>query len=372
MKLAFYCNYLNHHQVLVADELYKILGNEYCFVATLPRNVNELKGGDDYSSRPYCILAGESDDARNYGMQLAREAETCIFGACSQEYAVERAKQLDCGLSFEVAERWLKNGFLTIGSPVFRNWLKNYFVYYRKKKFYKLCSSAFAASDDNKMHIYIGRHFKWAYFSEVPESFPVHTETDTIRLMWCARFIAFKHPELAIKCSKRLADKGLNFHLDMYGDGELRPKMEKLSECWGLSELISFHGNIPNEKIIASMRESDVFLFTSDKKEGWGVVANEAMANGCVVLGRDCIGSVPYLINNSVDGFYFSDIDGLCEKIEWLIANRAEMENMKKRAYESMRKLWNPYNAAKSLLRLINDINDGRESSIQEGPCSKA
>ena len=65
MKLVFYCNYLNHHQVLVADELYKHLGYDYAFVATLPRNDKELKGGLDYSNRPYCILAGESNDAHD-------------------------------------------------------------------------------------------------------------------------------------------------------------------------------------------------------------------------------------------------------------------------------------------------------------------
>ena len=71
MKLAFYSNYLNHHQVLVADALYAILGDEYKFVATLPRNESELKGGADYSSRPYCILAGESEAAHAQALALA-------------------------------------------------------------------------------------------------------------------------------------------------------------------------------------------------------------------------------------------------------------------------------------------------------------
>lgn len=40
------------------DEFHKLLGADFCFVATLPRNEKELKGGIDYSIRPYCILAG--------------------------------------------------------------------------------------------------------------------------------------------------------------------------------------------------------------------------------------------------------------------------------------------------------------------------
>lgn len=372
MKLAFFCNYLNHHQVLVADELYKILGDEYCFVATLPRNNEELKGGEDYSSRPYCILAAGSEGAHQRGLLLAREAETCIFGACSQEYAVERAKQPDCGLSFELAERWLKHGWLTFCSPVFRTWLKNYYFYYRNKPFYKLCSSAYAAQDDDKLHAYVGRHFKWAYFSEVPESQPSFGVNETVNLMWCARFISWKHPELAIRCAQKLAEDGCEFHLNMYGDGELKDEMVRLVKSLNLTDYISFYGNVPNPEVKEAMRNSDIFLFTSDKREGWGVVANEAMANGCVVVGRKSIGSVPYLIQDGVNGFHYFDIGVLCEKVEWLIEHKSEIQKMKENAYDSMRILWTPYNAAISLLRLVNDINEDRDSSIEEGPCSIA
>lgn len=64
----------------------------------------------DYSSRPYSILAGESQECRDKALQLARTADVCVFGACSQEYAVARAKSGTCGLSFECGERWLKGG----------------------------------------------------------------------------------------------------------------------------------------------------------------------------------------------------------------------------------------------------------------------
>ena len=110
MNLVFYTNYLNHHQVLVADELYHLLGDGFCFVATLPHNEKELKGGADYSTRSYCILAAESDSAHEKALYMAREADACVFGACSQVYAVERAKKNPNGLSFEMGERWLKHG----------------------------------------------------------------------------------------------------------------------------------------------------------------------------------------------------------------------------------------------------------------------
>ena len=190
MKLAFYCNHLNHHQVRVADELYELLGEDYVFIATLPRNKDSLKGGVDYSSRPYCILAGESNDAHDKALVLARTADVCVFGACSQEYAVERAKQKDCGLSFEMGERWLKRGLINVLSPTLRRWWMNYMRYYHRKPFYKLCSSAFVANDDNRLGAYRGRHFKWGYFTGVDCDFDVEASSDVSTteitpLMWC-------------------------------------------------------------------------------------------------------------------------------------------------------------------------------------------
>lgn len=80
MKLVFYTNFLNHHQVMVADELYKLVENEFAFVATMPVDESLQKGGSDYSTeRDYCVRAYESDQHRAYAMQLAREAEVVAF-----------------------------------------------------------------------------------------------------------------------------------------------------------------------------------------------------------------------------------------------------------------------------------------------------
>lgn len=393
MKLIFYTNYLNHHQVLVADELYRLLGEDFRFVATLPRNESELKGGADYSTRPYCLLAGESDVARQEALRLACEADVCVFGACSHDYAVARAKQNPQGLSFEMGERWLKHGWLTIGSPVFRQWARNYYRYYRKANFYKLCCSSFTAGDDEMLHAYKGRHFKWGYFTEVSseisdkpdETLNMQHESGErpVRLMWCARFITWKHPELVIKLAASLKKGGYDVVIDMYGDeGRLAPydkpyrrkDLEALIDKLSVADTVTLKGNRPNGEILKAMQEGDIFLFTSDRLEGWGAVANESMANGCVLVASDAIGSTHYLVKNKETGMIFRscDLDLLYEQVKYLLDNPDMRKQISKAGRESMVKLWSPANAAKSLLRLIEDIQAGHETSIVEGPCSKA
>lgn len=379
MKLAFYCNHLNHHQVRVADELYELLGEDYVFIATLPRNKDSLKGGVDYSFRPYCILAGESNDAHDKALELARNADVCVFGACSQEYAVERAKQKDCGLSFEMGERWLKRGLINVLSPTLRRWWMNYMRYYHRKPFYKLCSSAFVAKDDVKLGAYKGRHYKWGYFTGVDCGFDVEASSDVSTteitpLMWCSRFLSLKHPELPILMAQRLKKEGLRFFLDFYGSGEVEQKSRDMASRLGLDDVVRFHGAIPNDQVLKEMRRHKIFLFTSDRLEGWGAVANEAMSQGCALVGSDAIGSVPYLVENRRNGMIFKseDVDSLTDCVRTLIENRSLLKDIRHNAVATMQTMWSPAVAARNLLKLIDDIKNGRSCSIKEGPCSKA
>lgn len=388
MTIVFYCNYLNHHQVAVADEMYGLLGEEFRFVATLPRDNGQLKGGGDYSSRPYCILAAETDEGHRQALELAVEADVCVFGACSQEYAVRRAVANPAGMAFEVGERWLKRGWLNVASPVLRAWWLNYRRYFRKANFYKLCSGAFVAVDDERLGCYKGRHYKWGYFTEVPSSDTPAVEASgrCTSIMWCARFIDWKHPELAVLLAHNLKNKGMDFVIDMYGSGEYEARSKALAMKLGLDDVVKFNGTLPNEQLMQQMREHSIFLFTSDRNEGWGAVANESLANGCVLIASDAIGSSPYLIKDGVNGYMFRSastssgfknpdkkaLADLTDKAEWLINNKEHLEEMRCQSILTMRQLWHPRIAALNLLELIDDLRACGDTSIAEGPCSKA
>lgn len=376
MRVTFFINYLNHHQMAVADEMYKLLGDDFRYVATMPRDNRQLKGGEDYSLRPYCIIATESDDTHRAALELAESADVCLFGACSQEYAVHRAVHNPKGLAFEMGERWLKRGLLNLFSPVLRSWWLNYRRYYRKANFYKLCSGSFVASDDKRLGCYKGRHFKWGYFTNVPSDYSYAAETSNreLRLMWCARFIRWKHPEIAIDCAKRLKDQGYNFRLEMYGDGPIRGNCEEMVKKAELSDKVFLYGNVHNTQIRKAMKTSDIFLFTSDRQEGWGVVANEAMASGCCIVASDRIGAANYLVRNGYNGYTFPDRDAvsLFKAVKHLIDNPQERILLSKQAWIDMSTIWSPNRAALNLLRLIDDLQARNNTSIIDGPCSKA
>ena len=160
----------------------------------------------------------------------------------------------------------------------------------------------------------------------------------------------------------------------MYGSGVELENTQKLARKLGVEDVISFKGDTPNDEVLKAMREHEIFLFTSDKNEGWGAVANEAMSNGCVLVGSSAIGSIPFLLKDGVNGCIFQsgNIDSLIAKVEWLINHDKERKQMAMSGYNTMKNLWSPINAAQSFLRLVECLNNGLETPFEEGPCSKA
>ena len=172
----------------------------------------------------------------------------------------------------------------------------------------------------------------------------------------------------------RLKAKGYKFVIDMYGSGEKLESTKALAKQLTVDDVVRFKGNLPNEDILKAMRQHEIFLFTSDKNEGWGAVANESMANGCALVASDAIGSTPYLVKDGSNGFKFKscDVDSLTEKVMWLLDHHDECLQMRNNAYSIMKNVWSPRVAAENLLNLIDNLEHGRDTAITEGPCSKA
>lgn len=376
MKLVFFSNYLNHHQVVLADAFYEILGDDYRFVATCPSNPDEMKGGSNFRDRSYCLWTGDRDVDNVEAVRLAIEAEICVFGACSQSYAVIRAKSNYNALSFEMGERWLKKGWVNLFSPVLLKWLVNYWRYYRKANFHKLCMSAFAARDDERLNSYAGRHYKWGYFTYSNSHEGGHRlfANQEVSILWCARFLGWKHPELAVQLANCLKRSNIPFHLNMIGTGQELESTKALVNRLDLSDKVSFLGNVSNSEVRKRMSQTDIVIFTSDKNEGWGVVANEAMSEGCVFIGSDEIGSVPFLVKDGVNGLIFrsNSIDSLEGKVMQVMADKESAKRMAAEGKRTLEEVWSAKNAAVSLLRLIDDLNSEGSSSLEDGPCSKA
>lgn len=391
MRLVFYSLILNNHQANVADELWEQTGHSYCFVELANLQAEHRKGDThDYSDRPYLLRVWQSEKDYSKAMELARTAECCVFSGVSALPFQKERMRLGL-LSFDMSERWLKRGFINLFSPaILKMFLAYHIGRWDKKPIYKLCCSAFAAGDQYKLFTYRGRCYKWGYFTRVDRiDFEICRDNSTSNitpLMWCSRYLMLKHPELPILMAQRLKEKGYRFVLDMYGNGEYANTTRQLAKELDVEDMVLFVGVKPNEELLFDMRKHSIFLFTSDRNEGWGAVANESMANGCVLVASNAIGSSPYLIKDGETGFLFKSphtsstfgkpdmmaLDSLCEKVEHLLDNPQEWQKMRQNSVALMQTMWNPRVAAERLLILIDMLQKGKDTPFATGPCSKA
>ena len=386
MKVAFFSVILNNHQANLADEMYRLLGENFVFVELENLHGNDKKGStEDYSKRTYLLQSWKDEASVQKAMQIALTFDVCMFDG---GFNFQKARMKTNKLTFEFSERWLKRGLINVLSPRLIKNIITYHIYgWSKKPLYKLCASAFAKHDQNVMGTFKGKCYKFGYYTKVVDNFVEASDADIstkgkVHILWCARFLLLKHPELVIELAARLKKDGYDVAIDMYGDEASTPswntyprnKLLALIDKLGVADIVTLKGNHPNSEILKAMQEGDIFLFTSDRLEGWGAVANEAMSNGCVLVASDAIGSTPYLVKHKKTGMIFRscDLDSLYEQVKYLLDTPDVRKQISTAGRESMIKLWSPANAAKSLLQLIEDIKAGRETSIVEGPCSKA
>lgn len=384
MEIVFFSNYLNHHQIPLAEAFNSIEGINYTFVAVSQVPEFRKSLGYEVYKRPYLLEIGDSEDNKERAKLLAMNADVAIFLATPlvYEYIIPRLKANK--LSFEYSERWFKKRFrLNLLSPRLWKYRWFYHKYGVASNLYMLAAGAYVPNDFYFLHTYMKRCFKWGYF---PETINHNDVTELLEkkkglkhpmdvsILWVARLIGLKHPTMAVNLAERLKKEGYVFTMNLLGDGNLRQKIERQINNKGLQDCVHLLGAVSHNQVYSFMSESDIFLFTSDQNEGWGAVLNEAMSSACAVVASHMIGSVPYLIKDGENGYIFKscDDDSLYHKVKILLDNKDLRLSFSERAYHDICNVWSARSAARRFLQLVEAITKGENSPFGEGPCSNA
>ena len=377
MKVVFVSNFLNHHQLPICLEFVKKTNDNFCFIATKELSEERLKLGyvDINKQYPWIIRTYDSQEELDKAKRVILDADVVITGSAPEELIKPRLKAKK--LTFRYSERVYKKKPKWYEMPA--RAVKYYFRHGRYKNLYMLCASAYTARDYAKTCTFINKCFKWGYFPEVKtyesiDNLISHKEKNSI--IWAARFIDWKHPELAVNLAKRLKDEDYSFSLKMIGCGELEEETKKSIEEKGLNDCVQMLGSMSPEQVREYMEKSEVHIFTSDRNEGWGAVLNEAMNSACACVSSDVIGAAPFLIKDGQNGLVYKDGDfeDFYSKVKFLLDNSKKRKEMSKNAYETMANEWNAKNAVEKFCRLANSF-DGKKLNVNlfsDGVCSIA
>lgn len=376
MKVVFISNYLNHHQLPLSKSMIEN-DIEYYFIATepIPDEQKSLGYSDMNHSYDFVVCSYESEENKKKALELCLDADVVIHGSAPEYYLKERLKKGK--LTFRYSERIYKQK-----KPFYLMHLvalKRFWQCGRHKSMYLLCSSAYTSGDYAKTGTFLNKAYKWGYFPEVKkyddfENLLSCKKNNT--LLWVARLIELKHPEVPIEIARRLKYEGIDFQLNIIGNGKLENELKNLIINYDLKNNVRMLGSMSPEKVREYMEESEIFMFTSDRNEGWGAVLNESMNSGCAVVASHIIGSVPFLIKDGENGLIYrdGDIDDLYNKVKFLLNNKDKRAEMGRKAYETLINEWNAENAADKFIKLAEEILKGEKKPnlFDDSVCSKS
>jgi len=125
------------------------------------------------------------------------------------------------------------------------------------------------------------------------------------------RFVQNKGFDILLHAFAVIADKFKDWSLRIVGDGERRNILEKIAAAHCISDRVDFTGKMSREQTLAIVR-SAAFVVIPSRKEGFGVVALEAMREGKAVIASN-VGGLPEILANTGNALVPPDSDALAK-----------------------------------------------------------
>ena len=163
MKLTIVSNYINHHQIPMANALYEKLGADFAFIQTSQMEEDRVKmgWGSEIKAIPY--LKRYYEDS-SYCAQLMMDSDVVVFGGVEDESYIK--PRLQAGkIVIRASERLYREGQWKSISPHGRKKKYEDHTQYADGPVYLLCHGAYVASDFAIVHAYPDKKIYLGIFS---------------------------------------------------------------------------------------------------------------------------------------------------------------------------------------------------------------
>ena len=112
----------------------------------------------------------------------------------------------------------------------------------------------------------------------------VNVDRDPFKVLFVGRLIAHKHLDWLIAAMSIVKSRFPSSSLHIVGDGPLRQELEDLTSKYFLSKSVMFHGALPSYRSVAEKMKSASVLVSPSIREGFNMVALEAIVAGTPVV----------------------------------------------------------------------------------------
>jgi len=173
-------------------------------------------------------------------------------------------------------------------------------------------------------------------------------------LIFVGRLVSEKGVDLLLCALRHVRACGLRPRLTIVGDGPDRASLEGLATRLGLKEQIVFKGMCSSQQVANLLRAHELLVIPSVYEEGFGVVAVEGLACGCVVLGSDG-GGLPEAIGPTGLTFRRGDARDLASKLRYLLQHREAFESYRRAVPVHLERHRSP-NVARRYLTVLRNV----------------
>lgn len=281
MKIAFYLNVISPHQLPLACEVARLIGEEnfkYVYAEDFLAD-RKAMGWDDRHVPTWC-MKGDENTPELVDADLVYTGIRCI-ALMSKRSAMGKK-------TVYYSERWFKPipvlrfhipGYVRLVCPSYWRMSRQIVRLLNGHTMRYLSCGPWAANDMVKVGLKPGQIVPWGYFV-APGRYPNGRcmTGERLRVLWVGKISQLKRVDTIVHA---ISHCNQDIELTIVGDGPDKSQMMRLAE----GDKVTFLQSQPIDKIREIMRQHDVYVFSSNGMDGWGAVVNEALEEGLYVIG---------------------------------------------------------------------------------------
>ncbi len=171
-------------------------------------------------------------------------------------------------------------------------------------------------------------------------------------VLFAGRITMQKGPEFFIRAAKKVLEYEPKTKFIIAGEGDMLPKIKKLTKDLGISDCVDFHGFFSRDEAEFLFKTVDIFVMPS-VSEPFGIVPLEAISKGTPVIISKQSGISEVLKNSLKVDFW--DTDELANKIIALLRYEPLHKEISRKGYEEFTKFdWKK--PAKKIVEIYNSL----------------
>ncbi len=147
-------------------------------------------------------------------------------------------------------------------------------------------------------------------------------------MVFVGRLVTDKGVDVLLKALAALRHRDFFPSVAIIGRGPEEETLRALSQRLTLSDQVQFLGGLPDDALVETLNEAKLMVVPTVLNEGFGVVALEGMACGCVVVGSDD-GGLPEAIGPGGRIFPAGDAQALADTLAALLSEPQELDRLR-------------------------------------------